>query len=154
MRRIVPAAVGLMLMGCAPVSPTPTAQVTPDFVRPFHTEDGEHHLLVYDPAGLLADVQQQDQGTIFDPDIRWDPILDSPDSFFLQWMGGACTTDRTLTVGKQGSQVSLDVFEGPNRPLASAEACPAVGIIYRLRLTFRQPITDLDIAVGLTELPQ
>ena len=158
MRTIVIAAALLSLAGCGLLSPSPSAPTetaTPDMVRTFIDGDGRGwHLLVYDPAGLLADVRQQPRGTSGATDIRWAPIVGVPDSLILDWLGGVCTTDRTLTVRKQGSKVSLAVFEGHNRQLASREACPAVGVFYWLKLTFRQPITNIDYSLSFTELPQ
>jgi hypothetical protein len=152
------AAVALSLVACGLVSPSPSAPTetaAPAMVRAFTDGDGRAwHLLVYDPAGLLIDVRQQPHGTSGATDIRWEPIVGSPDSLILEWLGGVCATDRTLTIGKQGSKATLAVFEGHNRQLASREACPAVGVFYWLKLTFRQPIADFDFSLSFTELPQ
>lgn len=148
----------LSLAGCGLVAPSPSAPTetaAPDMVRTFTDRYGRGwHLLVYDPAGLLVDARQQPHSSSGATDIRWEPIVDSPDSLILEWLGGVCTTDRTLTVHKQGSKVSLAVFEGHNRQLASREACPAVGVFYWLKLTFRQPIVNFDYSLSFTELPQ
>jgi len=166
MRKIALAAVALTLVGCSPAVPTPTptptpapiapiATAAPDLVRPFSAGYGRAwRMLVYDPDGLLGDVQQA-AGTEFpgEGNISWAPIVGSPDSLILVWMGGVCATDRVLTVARQGSRISLAVFEGDNRRLAPNEACPGVGIIYRFKLTFRQPISEFNFALSFAELP-
>lgn len=160
MRRALLAMVGVTLVGCGLLSPTPSAPTetaAPNMVRPFTDGDGRNwHLLVFDPAGLVVDVRQQAHGTTGTgaTDIRWEPIAGFPDSLILEWLGGVCTTDRMLTVRRQGSKVSLALFEGHNRQLASMEACPAVGVFYWLKLTFRQPIADFDYSLSFRELPQ
>lgn len=158
MRRSLLAVVAVTLVGCGLAYPTPTTPsetVAPDMVRTFTDGDGRGwQLLVFDPAALLVDVRQQLHGASGSPDIRWEPIVGSPDSLILEWLGGVCTTDRVLTVRGQGSKVTLAVFEGHNRQLASREACPAVGVFYWLKLTFRQPIADFDFDLSFRELPQ
>ena len=170
MPRMALALVLVALVGCAPATPIPTvgktpapsapiATASPDLVRPFADGYGRvWRLLVYDPNALLRDVQQATRAEFpAEPggaNISWAPIVGSPDSLGLVWMGGVCTTDRVLTVGRAGTRIALAVFEGHNRQLAPNEACPGVGIIYRLRLTFRQPIADFDFDLSFRELPQ
>jgi hypothetical protein len=173
LRRMALAGTVLALVGCGPASPRPSAPnatasprpsapnatSSPDLVRPFADGYGRvWRLLVYDPNGLLGDVQQATRAEFpeepGETNISWAPIVGSPDSLGLVWMGGVCTTDRVLAVAQQGPHLSLAVFEGHNRQLAPNEACPGVGIIYRLRLTFRQPIADFDFALSFRELPQ
>ena len=160
MRRILLALAVLTLVGCSPAVPTPSpaptpshspplATAAPNLVRPFSDGDGRPwRLLVWDPASLLSDVQQVSAGEYRGENISWDPVAGSPESVVVVWMGGVCTTDRGLTVAKQASHVSLTVLEGRYRLLAPNEACPGVGIIYRLLLTFQEPTADIDISVA------
>ena len=147
----------LPLVGCAGATPTPTAPTPtaePTFVRSLDAGGGVvRRMLIYDAAGLLVDVQPEAHA-VASPDISWHAVDGAPYQLALVWIGGVCGVDPTLTVRKEGSRVSLAVFEGHNRPLASNEVCPAIGTNYGLVLTFRERVSTFDVSVSLSEEPQ
>jgi hypothetical protein len=156
--KLVIAALALMFVACgtsppAPSPPVPSATEPPDFIRSIVGENGTvRRLLVYDPAGLLEDIQAPIQHTDQRGNIWWDPMAGDPNSLVIGWLGGVCGVDPTLNVERSDSSVSLAIFDGRIPP--SSDVCPAMATTYGLRLTFHEAISNLEVSVALSEEPQ
>jgi hypothetical protein len=131
--------VGLILLllvagGCAAEQPT---LVLPPI-------DGWPSLpvIVVDRSGFITQVRPaaQQEGT----GDGIEGVTGRDDASWVIWTSGACTASSTITFEAIGAGYRLDVVsrDGVTIPPVS---CPAVGLIRRLEMEFRQPIDPAAI---------
>lgn len=156
MTRLTVMVLALTTVACGPGPRTPsppTATTPPEFVQRIVGADGTaRRLLVYEASQVIDSVRAPVPLTDQRGSIWWDPVASDPNSLVIGWLGGVCGVDPALRVDRQESGLSLEVFDGHVPP--SDTVCPAKATIYGLELTFREPISRLEVSVALSEEPQ
>jgi hypothetical protein len=96
-----------------------------------------------DRRGLVTDVRPEAPVGVSGP--RIEPVGDGF-TYLVSWTGGACDEATVLTVTRSGADVelSLDVSLAV---LAPGDACPSVGILRTIQLTFAIPIPPDRISI-------
>lgn len=153
LRTLLAAAV-LLLTGCGTSSPSaraPDASTSPgpDYVWRLPAGDwGDLRLLIYDDAALLVGIRAALPEPNGNEVSWWIPLADEPNSMVLGWIGGVCA-DSTLRISQTKNLTFLVVSEGEFHG-APGEECPAVGIGYKVVLTFRDHVSTLGISFRLS----
>jgi len=134
----------MLAAACASPVPPPVPRPTAD--QPMPPEEAPElppGFQLVDRRGLVADVRPEVPVGGSGPRIE---PTGGRSAYLVSWTGGACDEETVLTVTRSGADVelSLDVSLAV---LAPGDACPSVGVLRTIRLTFAVPIPPDRISI-------
>lgn len=131
-------------------SPEPTSSPQWRAVTGTRSDGATYQIEIADETGWLleADASPKDRPARVDFSPNWnvDNLTGDPQVLFVSWWGGQCDVGQTLLLLEEGGRLALDLDTGTSVP-PPGEMCPAVGLAYRVRLTFDRDVPAESVTV-------